>query len=108
LVLNNLSAGAGPKLVALLQWIDGGEGVLGVEFLIAEEPVSGAMELITSAARDCVHHAAGSVSELRRVVVGHNLKLLHGVLRNLRRDARSAGVLVVILIGRIVSIRQER
>ncbi len=44
---------------------------------------------------------------LSRVVRREHLKLLHGVLRDLRGDASAAGVLVVILLSGIAAVDQE-
>jgi len=65
------------------------------------------MKLVGAALRHSVDDAAHRLAVFRRVVRGNHLELLHGVLRNLRRDAGAAGVLVVERLGRVGSVHQE-
>src|SRR6185295_10380779 len=81
--------------------------VAGVQAAIAEEPVTGSVNIVASALGNRVHHAAHGLTVFRGEVVGNHLELLHGLLRDRAADARSAGVLVEVGVGRVISVCQE-
>src|SRR5437870_1000382 len=87
--------------------IETGITVTSVQAAITEEPVGGAMNIVTSAFGNRVHHAAHGLAIFRREIVGDHLELLHRLLRNGAGDARSPGVLVVVGVGRVVPVRQK-
>ena len=107
LVLDDGPAHGAAKLVALLRGREGGERIARVEPGAAVEPEASAVDLVAAALGHGVDHAAHGAAVLGRKVRGHHLEFLHRVLRNLRGDARSAGVLVVVLLGGIGAVHQE-
>src|SRR5262245_63739865 len=65
------------------------------------------MKIIGAALGYRIDHAAHRVAVFRAEVVRDHLEFLNGLLRDLALDAGAAGVLVVILIRRVISIREE-
>src|SRR5437868_5309519 len=88
--------------------IERGVAVPRVEGPVAEEPESRAVDVVRAAAGHRIDDSARGAPELGQVPGGDNLKLLHRVLRDLRADAGASRSFLVILIGRIVSVGEER
>ena len=107
LVFLDCAADGAAELLAFFVWIDGGVTVAGVEILIAEEPVGGAVEIVATGAGDGVDDAAVGSTELGGVTVREHLELLDGVLGDLGADAGAAGVFVIELIGGVVAVGKE-
>ena len=81
---------------------------MGIEAGAAQEVERAAVKVVGAALGHRVHHAAHGAAVFRRDIRRHHLKLLHRVRRDLRLDARAAGVLVVELLGVVVAVEQER
>ena len=84
------------------------ERVAGIERLVAEIPETAAVQVVGAALGNGVDHAAHHAAVLGGGVGGNHLELLHGILRDLRGDARASRVLVVVLLGGVVAVDQER
>ena len=108
LVLDDRAAQAGAAFHALLGWNEGREGVAGIESSAAEKVETVAMQLVGAALGDGVDHAAHGTPILGGIILGDNLELLYGILRDLRLNACAPGVFVVKLFGVVVAIEQER
>ena len=91
-----------------LRRIEARVAVTRVERAVAEEPERRAMDIVRSAACHGVDHSARCAAELRQVGCCNHLKFLYRVLRDLRADACATGSFLVVLIGRIVSVGEER
>ena len=107
LIPTNSAAGAEACLMANFGGIEARVPVARVERAVAEKPIERTVEVVAAAPRDCVHYAARCAAVFRREVRRQHLKLLHGILRNLRSDAGTSGVLVKVLLGRVAAIEQE-
>jgi len=106
-IVTNAFAFSYSGLVAPLGRIEGGIAVARVERPIAEEPEERSVNVVGPRASDGVDHTTRCTSELGHITGADHLEFLHGILRNLRADARPAGSLLVILIGGVVAVREE-
>src|ERR1700692_1411264 len=107
LVLDDRSADGSAGLDAVLRRVKRREGVLGVEAGATQKVKNIAVGFVGAALGDRVHHATHGASVFRGEIGADHLKFLYRVLRDLRLNARTAGILVIELLGVVVTIQQE-
>src|ERR1700743_477983 len=107
LVLDDGATDCAATLDALLARIEGRERVPGVETGAAEEVEAISVHRIPTAFGYRVDDTAHGAAVLGRIVVRDNLKLLNDFLRELRLDARAAGVLVIELLCVVIPVEQK-
>src|SRR5262245_30538844 len=78
-----------------------------IQAFVTKEPIARAVNIIGSALRDRIHHAAHGLSKFGGEVIRDHLKLLHSFLRDRAGNSRTSGILVEVGVGRVISISQE-
>ena len=78
---------------------------IGVEALVAEELEKRPMKVVSAALGDHVQNAPAGAPDLRRVAVGGNLILLHGILAETIRAAARSGASGGLPEERIIGVR---
>src|SRR5215467_15547846 len=87
--------------------IERSKAVTCIQTSITEEPVPRSVNIIASALCDRVYNSTHGLTIFGRVIIGDDLKLLDGLLRNRAGDSGSPGILVVKGIRGVVPIRQK-
>ena len=67
---------------SVVRLIDVAEGIGRLDVAVAQISEGAAMELVGAGFGDDVDHPAGGLAVFRRIAIGEDLELLHGVLRN--------------------------
>src|SRR5262249_29756266 len=78
-----------------------------IQAFVTKEPIARAVNIIGSALRDRIYNATHGLSKFGGVVIRDHLKLLHRFLRDRAANSRTSGILVVVSVGRVISISQE-